>query len=118
ADEKERRTFEFMLATDLRDREILFGKLATGVGSLMLLLAAGLHMLGMLHFFGGLDPALVLAAFAATIIVVLSLAALGIAASVLSRKARDAIALTYLVAVAYVVLSILIWVLFNAPPLR
>src|SRR5262245_739305 len=118
ADEKERRTLEFMLATDLRDREILFGKLATRVGSLLLLLAAGLPILGMLQFFGGIDPDLVLAAFAATIIVVLSLAAVGIAASVLSRKARDAIALTYLVAVAYVVLSIVIYVLSTAPPLR
>jgi len=118
ADEKERRTLEFMLATDLRDREILFGKLATRVGSLLLLLAAGLPILGMLQFFGGIDPDLVLAAFAATIIVVLSLAAIGIAASVLSRKARDAIALTYLVAVAYVVLSTVIYVLSTAPPLR
>jgi len=118
ADEKERRTLEFMLATDLRDREILFGKLATRVGSLLLLLAAGLPILGMLQFFGGIDPDLVLATFAATIIVVLSLAALGIAASVLSRKARDAIALTYLVAVAYVVVSIIVYVLCTAPPLR
>src|SRR5829696_1051280 len=97
ADEKERRTLEFLLATDLRDREILFGKLASRVGSLLLFLLAGLPILGLMQFFGGIDPNLVVAAFVATVVVVLSLSAVGIAASVLSRRARDAIALTYLV---------------------
>jgi ABC-type transport system involved in multi-copper enzyme maturation permease subunit len=118
ADEKERRTLEFLLATDLRDREILFGKLATRVGSLVLFLLAGLPILGMLQFFGGIDPDLVIAGFAATFMVVLSLAAVGIAASVLSRKARDAIALTYLVGVAYIVLSFVIYGVSVMPALR
>jgi ABC-type transport system involved in multi-copper enzyme maturation permease subunit len=117
ADEKERRTLEFILATDLSDREILFGKLASRIGSLLLLLAAGLPILGMLQFFGGIDPDLVLAGFAATVIVVLSLAAVGIAASVLSRKARDAIALTYLVGVTYIVLSIVVFAVSKIPAL-
>lgn len=55
ADEKERRTLEFLLATDLRDREILFGKLASRVGSLLLFLAAGLPILTLMQFFGGID---------------------------------------------------------------
>jgi ABC-type transport system involved in multi-copper enzyme maturation permease subunit len=118
ADEKERRTLEFLLATDLRDREILFGKLASRVGAMLLFLLAGLPILGMLQFFGGIDPDLVLAAFAATVVVVLSLSALGIAASVLSRRARDAIALTYLVAIAYVVLSFVVYFVCMIPPLR
>src|SRR5262249_8487831 len=75
--------------------------------------------LGMLQFFGGIDPDLVLAGFAATVIVVLSLAAVGIAASVLSRRARDAIALTYLVGVTYIVISVVIYALSTAgSPLR
>jgi ABC-type Na+ efflux pump permease subunit len=109
AEEKERRTLEFLLATDLRDREILFGKLASRVGALLLFLMAGLPILGLLQFFGGIDPELVLAAFAATVLVVLTLSALSMAASVLSRRARDAIALTYLAAVAYTVLSLVLY---------
>ena len=58
ADEKERRTLEFLLATDLRDREILFGKLASRVGSLLLFLLAGLPVLGLMQFFGGIRPGL------------------------------------------------------------
>lgn len=118
AEEKERRTLEFLLATDLRDREILFGKLATRVGSLLLFLAAGLPILTLMQFFGGIDPDQVIAGFAATVLVVLSLAALGMGASVLARKARDAIALTYLAAVAYVILSLLIYGLAIIPALK
>ncbi|WP_020471093.1 ABC transporter permease [Zavarzinella formosa] len=100
-DEKERRTIEFMLATDLRDREILFGKFASRVGSLLLFLMAGLPILSLVQFFGGIDPDQVMAGFAATFITVISLSGMAMAASVLSRKSRDAIALTYLFAIAY-----------------
>lgn len=109
AEEKERRTLEFLLATDLNNREIVFGKLATRVGSLLLLLAAGLPILTLMQFFGGIDPDLVIAGFVATVLIVLSLAAVGMAASVLARKARDAIALTYSIGVAYIVLSLLLY---------
>lgn len=118
AEEKERRTLEFLLATDLRDREILFGKLASRVGSVLLFLLAGLPVLALMQFFGGIDPELVFAGFAATVVLVLSLAALSIAASVMSRRARDAIAMTYLLAVAYVLTSGVVYVLCTAPPLR
>lgn len=118
ADEKERRTLEFLLATDLRDREILFGKLASRVGSLLLFLLAGLPILALLQFFGGIDPDLVLAGFAATFATVLTLAAVGIAASVLSRKSRDAIALTYLVAICYVLISLVVYAVSMIPAVR
>lgn len=104
-DEKERRTLEFILATDLRDREILFGKFASRVGGLLMFLMAGLPVLALVQFFGGVDPDQVVAGFAATFATVLSLSAVATAASVLSRKSRDAIALTYLVCIAYAALS-------------
>ncbi|HEX3147650.1 MAG TPA: ABC transporter permease subunit [Gemmataceae bacterium] len=118
ADEKERRTLEFLLATDLRDREILFGKLASRVGSLLLFLLAGLPILAMLQFFGGIDPDLVLAGFAATFATCLSIAAVAIASSVLSRRARDAIALCYLLLIVYVLLSGVAYALSAAPYIR
>jgi ABC-type transport system involved in multi-copper enzyme maturation permease subunit len=105
AEEKERRTLEFLLATDLRDREILFGKFASRFGGILLFILAGLPVLGLLQFFGGIDPDLVVVGVTATLVSALSLAAVSIAASVLSRKARDAIALTYLLVVAYMLLS-------------
>ena len=102
AEEKERRTLEFLLATDLRGREIVFGKLLARLGNLALFVMTGLPVLSMMQFFGGIDPGLLLASFAVTALTAGSLAALGILMSVQRRRARDAIILTYLAAVGYV----------------
>jgi ABC-type transport system involved in multi-copper enzyme maturation permease subunit len=105
AEEKDRKTLEFVLATDLRDREIVLGKLTARLANLGLLLLAGLPVLGALQLLGGVEPGLVLAGFAATVLTVLSLGALSICCSVLLRKPREAILFTYVAAAAYLLLS-------------
>jgi ABC-type transport system involved in multi-copper enzyme maturation permease subunit len=107
AEEKEKRTLEFLLATDLRGREIVFGKLLARLGNLALFVMTGLPVLSLMQFFGGIDPALLLATFAATALTACSLAALGILMSVQRRRARDAIVLTYLAAAGYVAIATL-----------
>jgi ABC-type transport system involved in multi-copper enzyme maturation permease subunit len=107
ADEKDRKTLEFLLATDLRNREIVLSKLVSRLANIMLLVLAGLPVLGFLQFLGGIDPTLLLAGFAATAVTVLSLACLGILFSTLSRKAYVAIVVTYLAATAYLLVSAL-----------
>ena len=42
ADEKERKTLEFLFATDLKNREIIFGKLAARIVTLLMYVIAGL----------------------------------------------------------------------------
>jgi ABC-type transport system involved in multi-copper enzyme maturation permease subunit len=111
AEEKERKTLEYLLATDLRNREIVLSKLASRLLNLVLLLLTGLPVLAALQFLGGVDPGLLLAGFAATGLTVASLAGLSIYNSTLTRRARDAIVLTYLMAVAYLGLSGLSWLL-------
>ncbi|MFO0807887.1 MAG: ABC transporter permease subunit [Gemmataceae bacterium] len=101
AEEKERKTLEFLLATDLNNREIVFGKLAARLGTLALFVIAGLPILSIMQFFGGIDPGILLTTFAATALTVLSLAAVSLFNSVVRRRARDAIVLTYLAAVGY-----------------
>lgn len=108
ADEKERRTLEFLLATDLRNREIVLSKLLSRFLNLGMLLLAGLPIIGFLQFLGGVDPGLVLAAYAATLATVANLACLSILFSVLVRKGRDAILLAYLSIVAYFIVYSLI----------
>jgi ABC-type transport system involved in multi-copper enzyme maturation permease subunit len=115
ADEKERRTLEFLLATDLRNREIVFSKLLSRFLNLGMLLFAGLPIVGFLQFLGGVDPGLVLASYAATLATVASLASLSILFSVLVRRGRDAILLTYLCIVAYYIVYILIKVASALP---
>jgi ABC-type transport system involved in multi-copper enzyme maturation permease subunit len=105
AEEKERRTLEFVLATDLRNHEIVLGKLASRLVNLGFVVLTGLPILALLQILGGVDPGLMAVAFAATVLTMLSLAALSIFYSVLLRRARDAIILTYLTAPAYLTLG-------------
>jgi ABC-type transport system involved in multi-copper enzyme maturation permease subunit len=107
AEEKDRRRLEFLLATSLGNGEIVLGKLAAGLGSLGLLLLAGLPVLAMMQFWGGIDPNLVLAGYAVTGVTMLSLGALTVLCSVHARKPRDAVLMTYLLLVVFLVVSLL-----------
>src|SRR5579862_2084896 len=63
ADEKDRKTLEFLMATDLLSREIVLSKLGARLANLTLLVITGLPILSILQFLGGVDPNLVLAGF-------------------------------------------------------
>jgi ABC-type transport system involved in multi-copper enzyme maturation permease subunit len=108
ADEKDRKTLEFILATDLRNREIVLSKLLARVFNMLMIILAGLPILSFMQFFGGIEPDLLLAVMAALVVTMLSLASLGIFTSVYTRKARDAIVLTYLTAAVYLSISVLL----------
>jgi ABC-type transport system involved in multi-copper enzyme maturation permease subunit len=110
AEEKERKTLEFILATDLDNREIVLGKVVSRMLNLSLLLLAGVPILSFLQFLGGVDPNMVLAGFAATAITMFSVAGLSMLNSVMCRRARDAIVMTYLMALAYYILATAAWV--------
>lgn len=105
AEEKERKTMEFLLATDLHNREIVLSKLVSRLGSLALLVLTGLPILSILQFMGGIDPNLVLAAFALTGVSMASLASVSILVSVYAKKPRTAIVVTYLILLAYLALA-------------
>jgi ABC-type transport system involved in multi-copper enzyme maturation permease subunit len=107
AEEKDRKTLEFLLATDVRDREIVLGKMASRVANLTLLVLTGLPILSLTQLWGGVDLGLLLAAFAATGLTLLSLASVSLLTSAYSRKAREAVVLAYLTAAGYVGLSVL-----------
>jgi ABC-type transport system involved in multi-copper enzyme maturation permease subunit len=105
ADEKDRRTLDFLLATSLNKREIVFGKLVSRIANLSMMILAGLPILSFLQFMGGVDPNLVLATFVATFATMFSLAGVSMFFSVQLRKSRDAIALTYITYAAYLAIS-------------
>jgi ABC-type Na+ efflux pump permease subunit len=104
-DEKERKTLDFLLVTDLSPREIVFGKLASRAGVLFTLVLAGLPVVSLIQFFGGIDPQLPLAAAGVTLATVASLAAVAVACSALVGRTRDAVVLAYGLPVAYLILS-------------
>lgn len=118
AEEKDRKTLEFILATDLRNREIVLSKLLSRLANLTLLVLAGLPILSFLQFLGGVEPNLVLASFAATGLTMFSLAGLSILNSAVTKRPRDAIALTYLGAAAYLIVSGASWALLIDPSIN
>ncbi|HZZ81205.1 MAG TPA: ABC transporter permease subunit [Gemmataceae bacterium] len=101
ADEKDRKTLEFLLATDLENREIIFSKLLSRLGNLTLLLLTGLPILSILQLMGGVDPELMLSGFAGIGLTMLGIASVSIFFSTLLKKPRDAISMTYLFLLAY-----------------
>ena len=107
AEEKDRKTLEFMLATDLNNREIVLSKLLSRLANMTLFLLTGLPILSILQFMGGVDAELMLAGFAGTGLTMLGLASVSILCSTLFQKPRDAIGMTYLLIITYVALGAL-----------
>lgn len=105
AEEKEKRTLAFLLATDLRDHEIVLGKLASRLTHLSLFLLTGLPILTLLQFLGGMDPNLVLASFIANGMTMLGLAAVSIVCSVYAERPLSAMIYAYLGAAAYLLMG-------------
>jgi hypothetical protein len=95
AQERERRTLEFLLVTDLTDREIVLGLLAARLANLFLLILTGLPVFALLQLLGGVDPAFIVAGFVATLMTMLSVGSLSILVSVHSRRPLSAVLLTY-----------------------
>jgi len=95
-EEKERRTLDSLLTTDLEDQEIVLGKLASRVAHLWLVLLAGLPVLAATQFLGGVAPELVILAFVATGQIVLTLASLAMLCSVYRANIAEAVLVTYL----------------------
>lgn len=104
-EEKESRTLDYLLATDLSGREIVVGKAAARLGSLLLVLLTGLPFLALVQVIGGIDRELLLAAFAVTGVTMLSLTALGVLVSVHARRHRQAVLWTYGLALLYLAVS-------------
>lgn len=105
AEEKGSRTLEFLFATDLHSREIVLGKMAARVGNLLMVLLAGLPVLSLMQFLGGIDPLILLFTYAATGLSMLGLTGISMVQSVQRRRGRDAILLAYLAAAAYLGVS-------------
>lgn len=104
--EKERKTLEFLLATDLRNHEIIFGKTAARIAFLLMFVLAGLPILALMQLFGGIDPDLLLSGTAAVIVMVLGLSAVSIAFSTRCARAWLAIITTFFSFLAYLVISV------------
>lgn len=111
AEEKDRKTLEFMLATDLNNHEIVLSKLFSRLANMTLFLITGLPILSILQFLGGVDNDLMLAGFAGTGLIMFSQACASIYFSTMFQKPRDAIGMSYLATIAYISLGTVAYVL-------
>jgi ABC-type Na+ efflux pump permease subunit len=90
AQEKDRRTLDFLLATRLSNAEIVLGKLAACMTVLIAGFAAGLPIMLLLHPLGGIDLRLILLAYAALITTAFFMIAMAIWVSTRATNVRTA----------------------------
>jgi len=103
ADERQRKTLHYLLASELTGREIVGGKLAARLLHALVILAAGLPVLGLLTLFGGIDPRQVALSFAGAASTAFFVACLSIFASAVSKRVRDAVGLAYLLELGWLI---------------
>jgi ABC-type transport system involved in multi-copper enzyme maturation permease subunit len=113
-EERERKTLDYLLSTDLGDHEIILSKLIARLTYTVVLLLAGLPVLALIQFLGGVDPNRVLASFAATAATMGSLGALGVLVSVHNRTTWDAVFRTYLIATVCLVVTLVLSAVLSA----
>ncbi len=91
SDEKERRSLDFLLTSQLSSREIVLSKYAARLLAVIAAMLAGLPVLILTLLWGGVDLARIGEIFSATILAMLSQAAICILFSVFSRTTVGAI---------------------------
>jgi ABC-type transport system involved in multi-copper enzyme maturation permease subunit len=96
AEEKEKRTIDYLFTTHLKPREIVVGKMLSRMWVLLMLLLAGVPVMCIAFSLGGIVPDLLWGSYAATVTMMLSLASVSILHSVFARKVRQAILNSYL----------------------
>jgi ABC-type transport system involved in multi-copper enzyme maturation permease subunit len=113
AEERERRTLDYLLASDLRDWEIVLGKYAARVLLTLWILLAGVPVLVISTLMGGVSPDQVWQVFIVAASTLLTVAAISLAISVRARRAREAIVGVYVILFAWFVMPLyggMIWV--------
>jgi len=108
ATERERRTIEYLLTTDLSNAEIVLGKLVARLCLFGQLLLVGLPILFLFRLLGGIPAQLLMVTFLFAASTSLLIAALSICVSVWSERARDAIVRVYLLLTAMIFLPLII----------
>jgi ABC-type transport system involved in multi-copper enzyme maturation permease subunit len=90
ADEKQRKTLHYLMASQLTSAEIVLGKLLVRMLYVTVLLGVSLPVLSLLVLMGGIDPLLVLLSCGATLSTGWFLASLSIWVSTIARRVREA----------------------------
>ena len=96
AQERERRTLEYLLTSQLTSSDIVVGKFGARLIHVVLVLLAGIPVLSLSMLLGGVSPEALVAVTLTTVATLVLVGALSILASVRARRPRDAVIRTYL----------------------
>ena len=108
ATERERRTIEYLFATDLSNAEIVLSKLAARLLLLGLLLITALPVLAIFRLMGGISGDRLLACFLMLGSTGVAVTSASIAISVWSPRGRDALGRVYLVLIAMLLVPMIV----------
>ncbi|HWE37113.1 MAG TPA: ABC transporter permease subunit [Isosphaeraceae bacterium] len=97
ADEKQRKTLHYLLASRLTDLEIVLGKLAARLLLVLVVALSGLPILCAMTLYGTVDPVGIAAYFAMTPVGALFVGGLSILASTWARRVREAVLAVYII---------------------
>jgi ABC-type transport system involved in multi-copper enzyme maturation permease subunit len=95
ADEHQRKTLHYLLASRLSSAEIVLGKLGARVVHIATFVALGIPVVCLLALYGGLNPDNVFYVYLGTLAIAIFSSGLSILISVMARRPRDAILVTY-----------------------
>ncbi len=96
AQERERRTMEYLYATPLSNLEIIIGKLGGRVLQILCLILSGVPVLTLAMLLGGIAPGSIVSLTIITVSTVLFVTMVSMAVSAWTAKARDAVIKAYL----------------------
>jgi ABC-type transport system involved in multi-copper enzyme maturation permease subunit len=103
ADEHQRKTLHYLLASRLSSAEIVLGKLGARLVHVAVFVAVGLPVVCLLALYGALNPENVAMVYGSTFTAVLCASGLSILVSTLARRPRDAILVAYVLEFLWVV---------------
>lgn len=116
-EEKQRQTLEYLLATDLTNREIVVGKLLSRLLTLGCMVLAGYPILAGTYLLGGVDPELLLLSLPMCLATMLSASGISLYFSVKARRLRGALGAAYVALLALTLAWFVPLALAEAKPL-
>jgi ABC-type transport system involved in multi-copper enzyme maturation permease subunit len=103
AEERQRKTLHYLLASCLSSGEIVLGKLAARLLHLSVFLAIGLPIIALLGFIGGVDPVEVPLLFAGCLTTAFLIAGFSMLVSVHAKRPREAVSLVYMMEMVWLI---------------
>jgi len=104
-EEKNRKTLEFLQSSPLSGREIILGKFFARLAFVLSIILAGLPVLMLTSFFGGVDPARLLYGFTIAIVAAIFLGSYAMMEAMKSETLGRVLFRSYLLLVGFMVLS-------------